>query len=289
MVVRVDDHAEAEVGREASADLLPVLAVVAGAVDAEVVLLVQQIRPVERAAELVDAAADLALFGRGVEIAHVLVDRLPGLPAVSGVEGAGGGGADPQAIGVGGVDDDRVEAEAAVAAAPLFAGGVVGQPLDVLPGGAAVSGLEEAGGLDAGVEPAVGGRLDVPDLHDLGAALAVGEPCAGFGPGLAEVGGAPDGGGVRGLVDAVAARAGGGGEERLGRRVDVHVHRDQVHAVRVAIERERAACHRAAHAPVLPPLVALGDERPFPCADQHHHSLTHEHHIPFRDVLDKMS
>ena len=75
------------------------------------------------------------------------------------------------------------------------AAGVVRQPLDVGPGGAAVGGPEQARGLDAGVDGIEAGR-HVPDRHDLGAVVAVGEPLAGVGPRLAEVVAAQDGGSV---------------------------------------------------------------------------------------------
>src|SRR6185503_19872873 len=87
------------------------------------------------------------------------IGRPPGLAAVLGAEGAGGGDGNADAFGVVGVDDDRVRAQA-------------GQLVPVL---AAVGALEDGGVLDAGVDSfgVVGRGLEVPDALELPGVLRV--------------------------------------------------------------------------------------------------------------------
>ena len=92
--------------------------------------------------------------------------------AVAGVERAHGRDADPHPVRVGRVGHDGMEDEAAVAGLPPRADGCAPQARDVRPGDAAVVAPEQARGLDARVERAVGGR-DVPDRVDRRLVVAV--------------------------------------------------------------------------------------------------------------------
>ena len=74
---------------------------------------------------------------------QALVDRLPGLAAVVGAEGARRGDGDVDALGVRGIENDGVQAHAARAGLPVGAGAVAAQAGELLPGFAAVGGAEQ--------------------------------------------------------------------------------------------------------------------------------------------------
>ncbi len=101
--------------------------------------------------------------------AQAAVDGLPGGAGVVGAEGAGGGDGDEDAVGIGGIEEDGVQAHAAGAGLPGGAGSVGAQAGELCPVSAAVGGTEERGVLDAGVDVVgIGERgLDVPDALEL--------------------------------------------------------------------------------------------------------------------------
>ena len=182
------------------------------------------------------------------------VARLPRRAAVPGLEDADGRDADPHAVRVLAMGDDGVQDQAAGARLPFRPGRVVGQPLDVLPGGAAVAAAEQAGGLDARVDRVVG-RGDVPDRLELRAVVAVRQALAGVGPGPTEVVAAPDG---RPVPRAAAA-----GEQGAG-----------------AGSSETSWIGHPSHSgprsvPVAPARVAVEDEGPLGGADEDHATLGH--------------
>src|SRR5581483_5258577 len=119
--------------------------------------------------DVMDAVANLG--GRLGEVLRVqpLRNRLPRLRAVVGAEGAGGGDGDVDAIGVGGVEEDRVEAEAAGTRLPLRARAAVAQAGQLGPRLRAVGALEDRGVFDAGVDGVgVGERgFQVPDALEV--------------------------------------------------------------------------------------------------------------------------
>ena len=96
------------------------------------------------------------------------VDRLPGFAGVVGAESAGGGDGDEDAVGVGWVEKDGVQAHAAGAGLPAGSGAVAAQAGEFVPGLAAVGGAEEGGVFDAGVDGVgVGQRgFEMPDAFE---------------------------------------------------------------------------------------------------------------------------
>jgi hypothetical protein len=124
------------------------------------------------------------------------VHRLPGGAAVLGAKDAGGGDGDPHAVGVYGVEDDRVDDEAAGAGEPAAACVVVVEGVFFEPGLAVVLGTKQAAGIDAAEEDArlrSAPRLEAPEALDAasGVVWELGGELA-FAPGLAEVRGAGD-------------------------------------------------------------------------------------------------
>src|SRR5207244_367199 len=89
--------------------------------------------------------------------------------AIVGPERARGGDGDEDAIGVAGVDQYSVEAEAARARRPFRAGAALAQPLELVPALAAVGGLEHRGIFDAGIHGVgIAQRgLEMPDALEL--------------------------------------------------------------------------------------------------------------------------
>ena len=132
--------------RQAGRDLLPLAAAVGRAVYAAMVLLVEQLAAVRRPSRACGRTGRSLGRGPGIEVgADALVARLPGRATVARLERPDGGDADPHPIRVGGVGDDRVEDQAAVARLPLGPARVVRQALDVLPRRATVAAPEQAG------------------------------------------------------------------------------------------------------------------------------------------------
>ena len=247
-------HGKAELGREPSRDLLPLLAAVGRPVDAAVVLLVEVLAPVGRHHQLVHALPELGVDVRLEARPNARVARLPRRPAVAGLEHADRRDADPHAVRVLPVRDDGVEDQATGARFPCRPGPMVGQPLDMFPRGATVAAAEQAGGLDAGVDRVVG-RGDIPDGRELGAVVAVREPVAGVGPRRAKVVAAPDGRPV--------PRAAAPGEQGARAGLEGHV-----------VDRPPLA-QRAAKGPLAATGVAVEDEGPLRGADEDHATLGH--------------
>ena len=119
--------------------------------------------------DVVHAVADLGVRVGNVLRAQSLVDRLPGLAAVIGAEGARGRDGDVHALRIVGIENDGVQAHAARARLPLRAGAVAAQAGEFLPGLAAVGGAEDGGVFDAGVDGVGIGqrRLEMPDALEL--------------------------------------------------------------------------------------------------------------------------
>src|SRR5262249_4587419 len=137
----------------------------------------------------VDAKADLRSRFREVLRLEPAVDRLPGLAAVVGAEGAGRRDGDEHAPRVTGVQQDRVQSHAAGARLPPGAGAVAAEAGELVPGLTAVGGAEQSGVLHAGVDRVriAQGRFDMPDALEfprvLGAVVPLvrRERLAGFG------------------------------------------------------------------------------------------------------------
>src|SRR6185369_15586916 len=110
-----------------------------------------------------------ALAGRGWRRVDRRIDafvlRLPRLAAVVGAEEAGGRNADPHAVRILRVAQDRVRAKAAKAWRPIFSPRLFVEPVDRLPRLPAISADEEPGFGDTGIQRAVG-KVQRPDLID---------------------------------------------------------------------------------------------------------------------------
>ena len=113
--------------------------------------------------------ADLGVLVRELSGAQPPVDRLPGLAAVVGAEGAGRGDRHIHPLPVGRVEDDRVQAHAAGARLPAGRGPVGTQRGQFLPAATAVRRAEDRRVLGAGVDQVrvVRRRLQVPDPLEL--------------------------------------------------------------------------------------------------------------------------
>ena len=195
------------------------------------------------------------------------VDRPPGLPAIVGAERAGGGDRDEHAIGVGGIDQDGVQAQSAGARLPVRARAVAAQARQFVPGLAAVGGAEQRRVLDTRVDRVGIGqrRLEMPDPLELpgmrravvplmrAGHAVVDELVADRLPRLPAV--------VRALhhLPEPAARL---------RRVDAV----RVHGRALEVVDLPAAEVRAADVPLLALAVGAENERAFPGSDQHTHA-----------------
>src|SRR5205823_12794234 len=102
--MNIDD--KSKVSRKVAADLVPVLAGIVGAQHIPVLLHEERIgtRPMKRNA--VNAVANLGVLIGNVLRPESAVDRLPGLAAVIGAEGAGSGDGDVHAFGVAGINEE---------------------------------------------------------------------------------------------------------------------------------------------------------------------------------------
>src|SRR5262249_50693825 len=137
--------------------------------DVPVLLHEERVRARRAHRDAVHAVADLTFLVRELGRAQPLIDRAPGLAAVVGAKRARRGDRNGHPARVVGVDQDRVETEAAGARLPLRAGRVIAQARELLPVLAAVSRTEERGVLDAGVDRVgvVKRRLEMPDAGEL--------------------------------------------------------------------------------------------------------------------------
>ena len=168
------------------------LAAIVAAIQAPVVLEEHAVRPRARLHDLVHALAELGMLV-GQELgAHTAVGRPPRRPAVVARVHAARRDRDGHPRRVGGIEHDRVQAEAAAARLPLRPVRVVPQAVVQRPRLAAVVRREDRGRFDAAVER-VGlrgaRRNDLPDLLQRGAA-GLGKldvRAFGIGPGAAEV------------------------------------------------------------------------------------------------------
>jgi hypothetical protein len=118
---------------------------------------------------VVDAVADFRSGVRDVFAVEAFVDGLPRFTCIVRSKRSGRGDRDDDAVRVGGVEDDGVEAEAAGSGLPVRTGFVEAQTGEFVPTAAAVGGLEKAsifGAREDGV--GVGERrLEVPDALEL--------------------------------------------------------------------------------------------------------------------------
>ena len=151
----MDRDGKAKAGGQAPfADVDPILAHVVAAIDAAVVLLEQHLRVGGMQCHLVDA---LPVFGVliGAEIgADVAVARRPGLPAVIAAIASARGDRDIHAGRVIGIEQDGMQAQAAIAGEPGAAVRVIEERLVQIPGLAAVTRDEQGGRLGAGIQDA---------------------------------------------------------------------------------------------------------------------------------------
>src|SRR5439155_1395197 len=93
----------------------------------------------------------LGILVRDVLRSQAFVDRLPGLAAVVGAEGARRRDGDPHPLRIAGIKNNGVQAHAARARLPLGASAVAAQAGEFLPVLAAVGGAEDGGVFPAGV------------------------------------------------------------------------------------------------------------------------------------------
>ena len=217
--------------------------------------------------DAVDAVADLPLLVRELARAQALVDRSPRLAAVVRAECPGCGDRDDDPVRIVGVDQDRVQAEAAGARLPVLARFVTAQPRELVPALAAVGGAEQRRVLDARVHRVwvVERRLEVPDARELPRVLrsvvplvraghaVVGELVADRLPGLAAVVGA---------LHDLAVPAG-----RLRRIQPVGISRRALEVVHLPAREERAL-----DLPVVARPVRRENERTLACANEEPHS-----------------
>ncbi len=233
-------HGKAEVGGKRAGDLLPLLATIVRAVHPAVVLLVEVLTTIGRHHELVDALAELGVaLGRELGPDAAIAGR-PGRAPVARLERADRRDPDPDASRVGGVGDDGVEDETTGAGHPAGPAGVVGQALDVGPGCAVVRAPEQTRRFDAGEDRPIRCGRHVPHGLDGRTVVAVRQPFAGVGPGLAHVFAAPDG---RTEPGASGTREQGAGARLHGDVVDRPAFaqgtaKSPVPAVRVTVEDE---------------------------------------------------
>src|SRR5262249_26245887 len=136
-------------------------------------------------------------FGEVLRL-EAAIDRLPVLAAVVGAKGPGRGDGDEHALGVGLVEDDRMQAHAAGAGLPLRTGAMAAQPRQLVPVLAAVGGTEQGRVFDAGVHRVrvIERRFNVPDALELPGVLRAVVPLMG-GERLTGL--------VRGVVDELVA------------------------------------------------------------------------------------
>ena len=102
------------------------------------------------------------------------IDRLPGRAAVIGAKRTRSGDCDEDAIRIGRIEQDRVQAHAAGAGLPLRSGAVAAQAGKFVPCLAAVGGAKHCGVFDAGIDRVriVKRRFEVPDAFELPRMLA---------------------------------------------------------------------------------------------------------------------
>jgi len=156
--------------------------------------------------DVMNAVADLRLGVGDVLGLQSAIDGPPGMPAVVGAEGAGGGDGDVDPAGVGGIEEDGVQAQPTRARLPERSGAVAAQAGEFLPVLAAVGRAEQGGVFHPGPDCIWIGerRLDVPhtlELPGVGRAVVplvragnaiVDELVAGRFPGSAAIVGALD-------------------------------------------------------------------------------------------------
>jgi len=111
----------------------------------------EDVRPRRVARDAVDAVTDLGLGVGDVVRPQAAIDRSPRRTAIVGAEGAGSGDGHDHVRGVGGVQENRVQTQAAGARLPLRTRAVTAQAGQLVPRRAPVGGTEERGVLDAGV------------------------------------------------------------------------------------------------------------------------------------------
>jgi hypothetical protein len=126
--VRVHVDREAEVAGQVAAHLVPGAAGVVAAHDVPVLLHEQRVRARRVHRELVHAVPDLRLLGGDLTGLQALVDGQPAGAAVVGAEGTGGADGGEDAPLVGGVQQDRVQAQPARTGLPLRSRAVAAQP-----------------------------------------------------------------------------------------------------------------------------------------------------------------
>jgi len=119
--------------------------------------------------DVVDTVATSAVGFGDVFGVEAFVDGLPGLAGVVGAEGSCGGDGDDDAVGIGGVEENGVEAEAAGSGLPVWAGFGGAEAGEFCPAGSGVGGFEEACVFSSCIHGVgVGERgLEVPDALEL--------------------------------------------------------------------------------------------------------------------------
>src|SRR3954464_5728460 len=147
---------KAEGGGQPSLDARPAQSAILAAVHAAVVLLVEAVWHAGRERQPVHALAvfRVALALRQEVAADTAVAGLPGLTAIRGMEDTSAGDPDPELPCVRWVRQQRVQDQPAAARLPMRPRGVIAQPGDMMPDGAAILAAEQSGRLDPGVERA---------------------------------------------------------------------------------------------------------------------------------------
>ena len=180
-LVGVHVDGESEIGGQVAADFVPVVAGVVGAHDVPVLLHEEHAGTLGIHGDVVDAVADFGVGIGNVLRVQAFVDRLPGLAAVVGAEGARGRDRDVNALGIARIENDGVQAHAARAGLPFRSGAVAAKAGEFVPVLAAVGRFEERRIFDSGIDRVGIGerRLEMPDALELPRMLRAVVPLVG--------------------------------------------------------------------------------------------------------------
>src|SRR6516164_8884837 len=179
--VGVDINHKAEVAGEIAADLVPLRTRVVATHNVPMLLHEQRTRPRGMKGDMVNAVADFGV-GVGNELGDKApVDGGPCFAAVVGAKSACGGDGDIDAIGILGIEENSVKAHAARAGLPLGTRTMPAESGQFVPSFAAVSGFENGGVFDAGINSVRIGerRFKVPDALEFPRVLCAVIPLVG--------------------------------------------------------------------------------------------------------------
>jgi len=220
-IVWMHDHGKTEVGGHAEGNILPGIAAIVGAIESPVILQEEALGPGGMENDFVHALTELGIFFGHEDDADAAVAGLPRFGAVFAAIEAAGGDGDVEAGALGGIGNDGVKKQAAIAGHPARAMGMIVEATDEGPGFACVARFEEGGGLDAAVHffwLIFAAESDLPDVAEGGTGF-LREAQSSFeriGPTAAEV--------VGGAEKRAPHEAAGGSPEAVaaGARVEGH-------------------------------------------------------------------